>query len=191
MSLLWVVRCPLGDSEKMTESVFRGWNSGFFTKEVAVICEDAIEQKPAMKKRILVASLLALAAVGTHWLPGRTIVATQPEPQQCFAAVAADKMVTGPNNLLGDIVLDKTAQTLATNTDLSQYHLEMDDVIDQGGSIRILSEVAPVSSGLANTGEIQSIGQVSAVPEPRTAGLFLLAAAPALIRRKGRDTVAA
>jgi hypothetical protein len=168
-----------------------GLNLGFSTKEVPVICEETLEQKPAIKKRILVASFLALAAVGTHWLRGRTIVATQAEAQQHFITIAADKMVTGPNSLLGDVVGDKTAQALATNTDLSQYHLEMDDVIDQAGSNRLLSEVAPVSSELATPSDIQSIGQASAVPEPRTAGLLLLAAAPVLIRRKSRDAVAA
>ncbi len=156
-----------------------------------MICEDTIEQKPAMKKRILVASLLALAAVGTHWLPGRTIVATQAQPQHRFATIAADSMVTGPNSLLGDVVVDKTAQALTTNTDLSQYHLEMDDVVDQAGSNRLLSEVAPVSSVLATPSDIQSVGQASAVPEPRTAGLLLLAVAPVLIRRKSRETVSA
>ena len=146
-----------------------------------------------MKKRILVASFLALAAVGTHWLPGRTIVATQNEPQQQAAVIASDKMVTGPNSLLGNVVLDKTAQSLAATTDLSQYHLEMDDVIDQAGSSRLLSSVAPLSSEMISPGSVSesaSIGPVSAVPEPRTAGLFLLAAAPVFIRRKGRDSVA-
>ena len=156
-----------------------------------MICEDAVEQKPAMKKRILVASLLAVAAMGTHWLPGRTIVATQAEAQQRVTTVSADKMMTGPNSLLGDIAVDKTAQALATNADLSQYHLEMDGVIDQAGSNRLLNEVAPVSSELATPSDIQAVGQASAVPEPRTAGMFLLAAAPVLIRRKSRDTAAA
>ena len=160
-----------------------------------MISEDAIEQKPAMKKRILVASLLTLAAIGTHWLPGRTIVATQNQPERLFAVAASDdKLMTGPNSLLGDVVLDKNDKTLATtldvSTDLAQYHLDMDDVVDQAGSSRLLGDVAPVASDSVVPSEIGSISQASAVPEPRTAGLLLLAAAPVFIRRKGRDAAA-
>jgi hypothetical protein len=161
-----------------------------FTKEVAVISEDAIEQKPAIKKRILVAILLALAAIGTHWLPGRTIVATQNQPGQQLAVAASDKMIAGPNSLLGDAVTDKTAAMLTVGTDLTQYHMDTDAVVDLAGSSRLLTDVAPLASDSIASSELASVGQASAVPEPRTAGLLLLAAAPVFIRRKGRDSVA-
>jgi hypothetical protein len=169
-----------------------------FTNEVAVISEEAIDQKPAMKRRIFVASLLALAAIGTHWLPGRPIVTDQLEPQQQAVAVS-DKLMTGPNSLLGVAVSDKTSQSLAASADLSQYHLDVTEVVDQAGVSRLLNDVAPSTGSVSSewavpgsiiAGENISLSQTSAVPEPRTAGLLLLAVAPVFIRRQGSRKVA-
>ena len=151
-----------------------------------VISEDAVEQKPPIKKRILVASLLAMAAIGTHWLPGRTIVATQQEPQQVVNVQASDKLATGPNSLLGDIVTDNTSAQLASNIDLNQYHLDVDSVVDQAGLSRLLDGIAPPSNSMAASDLSGSAASVSAVPEPRAAGILLLAAMPVLVRRKPR-----
>jgi hypothetical protein len=153
-------------------------------KEAVVIPEDAVEKKPAIKKRILVGSLLALAAMGTHWLPGRTIVTDQPEPRH-LAMVTTDSAATGPNTLLGDTVVDKTA-AIASSANLSQYHLDMDDTVDQAALSRLLNGITPEQSELAVTEEGNSVAVASAVPEPTTAGIFLLAATPVLIRRKAR-----
>lgn len=164
-----------------------------FKEEVVVNLEDTIEQKPSMKKRIVVASLLALAAAGTHWLPGRTIVPLQDSTSKTIAMAVADKQVpsqapsqvSGPNSLLGDAVTDKTSQAVATVADVSRYHLDSDSIVDQAGLSRLLNGIAPLS-GQAGLTSTDSIGQVNAVPEPRTAGLLLLAAAPILVRRKAR-----
>jgi len=162
-----------------------------------VISEDAVEQKPAIKKRLLVGSLLALAAMGTHWLPGRTIVTDALEPQHQAAVAASEKVLTGPNSLLGDSlgegVFDKTSQSFAQSlwsADLASYHLDVDEVVDQAALSRMLNGMAPLSGHLA-LASTDSLGASSPVPEPRTAGLFLLAAAPVLIRRKGREAMKA
>lgn len=149
-----------------------------------MIPEDAIEQKPAIKKRILVGSLLSLAAMGTHWLPGRTIVTDQPESRQ-VAMVAPESTVTGSNTLLGDTVIDKTA-ALASTADMGQYHLDVDGTVDQAGLSQLLSSAAPVPGEVTVTDESNSIATASAVPEPGAAGILLLVAAPVLIRGKRR-----
>jgi hypothetical protein len=155
-----------------------------------VISEDAIEQKPAMKKRIFVASLLAMAAVGTHWLPGRTIVPMESQPAQQVGVASADKLMAGPNSLLGDAVADPVAKAVAS-ADLGQYHLDMDNVVDQAGLSQVLNGMNPISSELAVPSGAVNSGQTSAVPEPTTAGLLLLAATPVLARRKGRGAARA
>jgi hypothetical protein len=162
------------------------WN---FKEEVVVIPEDTVEQKPALKKRLLVATFLGLAALSTHWLPGRTVVTDAVEPQHLAAAATPDNAVTGPNSLLGDDVIDKTSQPLAS-ADLTPYHLDVDQVVDQAGLSKMLNGMAPLSGQVA-VASLDSLGAGSPVPEPRTAGLFLLAAAPVLIRRKGRDAIKA
>jgi hypothetical protein len=151
-----------------------------------VISEDAREQKPAIKKRTLVASMLLMAAVGTHWLPGRTIVARPQEPQQSASMLATDKLTIGPNSLLGDTITDNTSAQLASNIDLNQYHMDVDSVVDQAGLSKMLDGVAPLSNSMSANRLIESAGSASAVPEPRAAGILLLAAMPVLVRRKAR-----
>jgi hypothetical protein len=153
-----------------------------------ISAEEAVDldQKPTIKKRVLIASLLALAAVGTHWLPGRTIVPMQSEPQQAVANATSEKIVTGPNSLIGDAIADPTAQVLAS-ADLYQSHLDTDATVDQAGLGRMLAGLDAAPGVFAvPSGSLAGSVSATAVPEPRTAGILLLAAAPIVIRRKRR-----
>jgi hypothetical protein len=162
-------------------------NRGISEEEAIVIIEDTVEAKPAIKKRILVGSFLALAALGTHWLPARSIVPLEAESHTATVAMASsDKLMTGPNSLLGDAVADPMAKAIP-GTDLSQYHLDAEQTTDEAGLTQALNGIAPASDELAIPDESAAVSQASAVPEPRTAGLLLLAVVPLLIRRHRRN----
>jgi hypothetical protein len=170
--------------------------SEWFVKSEAVVIsnEEAVDldQKPTVKKRMAVAGVLALAALGTHWLPGRAIVPMQNQTQRtAVAQMSGDKMLTGPNSLLGDAIADPTAQLLTANdvaAEVGVGHLDVDASVDQSGVSKLLSSLDRNTDGFAVPADGSGVTTATAVPEPATAGLLLLAAAPVLARRKNRAT---
>jgi hypothetical protein len=153
------------------------------------------EKKP-LKRRLLVASLLSLAAFGAHQLHGRMHPLSAPQEALASSVVTADatapQVITGPNSLFGDAVVDQKFDAPVASS-LGSYEMDLVSTIDQGGLAR---ETSPAIEGLdsasfravdvaGGSSSAAVAGAFSAVPEPASAGLLLLVAAPALgLRRK-------
>lgn len=160
-----------------------------------LVIEEAANKKP-LKRRVLVASLLALAAFGAHQLHGRM----QPVVQQELAASPvitddATQALPGPNSLFGDTVVDHNFDAPVASS-FGSYEMDLASTVDQGGLAR---ETTPTIDGLdsasiksvdVEAGSITPVGSAfSAVPEPTSAGLLLLVAAPVLGLRRARTRV--
>ena len=149
------------------------------------------EKKP-IKRRIVVTAMLALAAMGAHHLHGRTIPRIEPELVRSNAINSEDtaKPMVGPNSLLGDVCADqKFSAPIAV--DLSVNELDLSSITDHAC---IAGNTDPSLDGLDSgslkefdaASGVPSEANLSAVPEPSTAGLLLLAAAPVVGFRRPR-----
>jgi hypothetical protein len=154
-----------------------------------------IPQKKPYKRRALVTALLALAALGTHYLPARPLHTLTPElaVAQPITQDNAAQTVQGPNNLFGDAGIDHHFDAPVATT-LGPTEQDFSTILDQAGSEP--TAAATTLEGFtsadfkqvavsAGTSPVTPDASFAAVPEPTTAGLLLLVAAPVIgLRRK-------
>jgi hypothetical protein len=161
--------------------------------EYTAICVDEKPRRSMSKKwRFAVAAILTVAALGARQLHQRALpqLASDAVQTRAVADVAPAAEISGPNNLLGDVRLDKEFEApigtvgvndleLASSVDLAGLDRAVEPSLDhlESGSLQQIDVAAA----------IQTQGSLSAVPEPTTAGMLLLAAAPVVGLRRSRS----
>jgi hypothetical protein len=156
-----------------------------------------IPLKKPFKRRALVTALLALAGLGTHYLPARSLHAVAPElaVAQPIAQDNAARAVQGPNNLFGNAGIDHQLDAPVATT-LGASEQDFSTILHQAGSEP--TSAATTLEGFtsadfkqvavsAGTSPATPDASFAAVPEPNTAGLLLLVAAPAISLRRKRS----
>jgi hypothetical protein len=166
--------------------------------EDAAWIEEIAEKKP-LKRRIVVTSLLAIAAIGAHYLHGHVMPPSQSTASQaaaiaCAADVRGDSTaaVAGPNSLFGDVSTNRILDTPITG-EWGSNELDVASLNDHGGVAGIASPLldATDSPSLkqfdASDTSVAAAGVLGAVPEPSTAGILLLSLAPVIGLRRPRQ----
>jgi hypothetical protein len=151
-----------------------------------------VPRKKSIRRRLIVGSMLAIAALGAHRLVGQRVPVTDANEMLAKSEVTANVTtnMAGPNSLFGDVHIDREPEIPVT-AHLGSDELDLSSLADQAG---FASLTLPTLSGLDSNASTQlavadaaatsSVAAVSAVPEPNVAGVALMALAPVLVLRR-------